>query len=139
GPGSNDPYAFLYADRVVETVNELNLPRYGMANYIVSHAKPKPTPAEAAQLASLSRAGKRLMGFCRTNLFKRLESGGPAFMQSLDRHVLRNFVVLHAIEHGLDIPLGTQDASMLDTRVVDEDAEGSFASMLEDEEGENGT
>jgi hypothetical protein len=27
-------------------------------------------------VAGLSRAGKRLMGFCRTNLFKRLESGG---------------------------------------------------------------
>src|SRR6266581_7958076 len=27
GAGSNDPYAFLYSDRVVETVNELNLPR----------------------------------------------------------------------------------------------------------------
>ena len=41
------------------------------------------------------------MGFCRTNLFKRLESGGPAFIQSLERHVLRNFVYLHAIENEL--------------------------------------
>lgn len=35
------------------------------------------------------------MGFCRVNLFKRLESGGPAFLQSVERHVLRNFVVLY--------------------------------------------
>jgi hypothetical protein len=48
------------------------------------------------------------MGFCRTNLFKRLESAGPAFILSIERHILRNFIVLHAIENGLDIPLGTQ-------------------------------
>ncbi len=133
GAGSNDPYAFLYSDRVVETVNELNLPRYGMANYIVSHAKPKPTPAEAAQLASLSKAGKRLMGFCRTNLFKRLESGGPAFIQSLERHVLRNYIFLYAIEAGVDLPLGTQNAELLDARTTDEDAE----ALLPDTNGED--
>ena len=30
------------------------------------------------------------MGFCRTNLFKRLESSGAAFIQSIERHILRN-------------------------------------------------
>ncbi len=49
----------------------------------------------------LSRAGKRLMGFCRTNLFKRLESSGEAFQQSLERHILRNYIFLHAIENDL--------------------------------------
>ena len=56
------------------------------------------------------------MGFCRTNLFKRLESGGPAFLQSVERHILRNYVFLHAIEHDLPLPIGTQDAELLDTR-----------------------
>jgi hypothetical protein len=41
-----------------------------------------PTEAENSEIRKLSRAGNRLMGFCRTNLFKRLESGGPAFIQS---------------------------------------------------------
>ena len=31
-------------------------------------------------MQDLSRAGKRLKGFCRTNLFKRLESSGHAFL-----------------------------------------------------------
>ena len=48
-----DPYAFLYSDSVVETVNELNLPRYGLANYIAVSPKQRPTPAELQQLASL--------------------------------------------------------------------------------------
>ena len=37
------------------------------------------------------------MGICRTNLFKRLESSGQALIQSIERHILRNFVYLHAI------------------------------------------
>ena len=48
------------------------------------------------------------MGFCRTNLFKRLESSGQAFLQSVERHVLRNFIFLHAIEH--DLPLADRHA-----------------------------
>src|SRR6266571_7085076 len=73
-----DQYARLYAPDVVATINALNLPRYGLANYIAAKPHKPPTPAEAKQLNDLSRAGKRLMGFCRTNLFKRLESSGEA-------------------------------------------------------------
>ena len=86
------------------------------------HRTSRPRAAEAAALKDLGRAGKRLMGFCRTNLFKRLESSGEAFILSVERHILRNYVFLHAIEHGLPIPIGTQDAALLDTRTTDEDA-----------------
>lgn len=58
-----------------------------------------PTPAEDTIMDGLGRAGIRLMGFCKTNLFKRLESGGPAFVQSLQRHIMRNLVYLHALEN----------------------------------------
>lgn len=74
------------------------------------------------------------MGFCRTNLFKRLESSGQAFLQSIERHILRNFVFLHAIETGQSLPIGTQDSEMLDTRFSDEDGEGSLFD--DDENGE---
>jgi DNA replication protein DnaC len=131
---ASDPYAFLYSDAVVNTVNDLNLPRYGLGNYIASNLRPRPTSAESERLANLSRAGKRLMGFCRTNLFKRLESGGPAFIQSIERHVLRNFIYLHAIEAGLDLPIGTQDASLLDTGVNDEDEDALLGGTADDED-----
>jgi hypothetical protein len=130
----SDPYARFYSDAVVDAINDLILPRYGLGNYI--NPKPK-TPATAAQtktIDGLSRAGTRLMGFCRTNLFKRLESAGPAFILSLERHILRNFIVLHAIENGLDIPLGTQGAELLDTRHYDEDPDGLLAHDEGDEE-----
>ncbi len=136
---ASDPYATLYSDDVVQIVNGLNLPRYGLANYIAKSPKERPTPAEAKQLDNLSHAGKRLMGFCRTNLFKRLESGGPAFIQSVERHILRNFVYLHAIEAGLDLPLGTQDAALLDARANDEDEEALLPETAEENEGATST
>ena len=128
-------------DDVVEIVNGLNLPRYGLANYIAKSPKEQPTPAEAKQLDNLSHAGKRLMGFCRTNLFKRLESGGPAFIQSVERHILRNYVFLHAIENNLPLPIGTQDSGLLDAGNYDEDVDdpNAGAESLEEEDGDNTT
>ncbi len=119
-----DQYARLYAQDVVDTVNALHLPRYGLGNHIASNPTPPPTPAEERRLQDLSRAGRRLMGFCRTNLFKRLESSGAAFLQSVERHVLRNYVFLHAIRNDLPLPLGTQDAELLDSRFTDTDEAG---------------
>ncbi len=138
-----DPYARLYGDRVVDIINHLNLPRYGLGNYVIqSPSSPKKqhrnrksqgqmslatgfehlnlTEEEQRIVANLSQAGARLMGFCRTNLFKRLESSGAAFIQSIDRHILRNYVYLQAIANDLPIPIGTQDAVLLDD-TTDED------------------
>ena len=130
-----DQYARLYATEVVEAINALNLPRYGLGNYVVPTPPKPPTPKEASQLQDLSRAGKRLMGFCRTNLFKRLESSGAAFEQSIERHILRNFIFLHAIENGFNLPLGTQDSGLLDTGSYDEDVDDVTASadLFEDD------
>ena len=131
-----DQYAQLYSQGVVDTVNELNLPRYGLGNYIDNDPVNKPTTAEARQLDDLSQAGKRLMGFCRTNLFKRLESSGSAFIQSVERHILRNHVFLYAIANGLDLPIGTQEAELLDSRFTDEDADELTGSVFESDEDE---
>jgi superfamily II DNA or RNA helicase len=134
---SNDQYARLYAPDMVAAINALNLPRYGLANYVAATPHKSPTPAEAKQLQDLSRAGKRLMGFCRTNLFKRLESSGEAFQQSIERHILRNHIFLHAIENNLPLPLGTQDSGLLDAGNNDEDLddENAEVELIEDDDG----
>jgi superfamily II DNA or RNA helicase len=138
---SSDQYARLYEANVVDTINALNLPRYGLGNYVASSPHQPPTQMEANVLQGLSRAGKRLMGFCRTNLFKRLESSGQAFVQSIERHILRNYVFLHAIEGMHPLPIGTQDAEMLDARINDEDVDTTrvTASMFEDEDNDEKT
>lgn len=120
---ANDQYARLFADDVVKAVNDLTLPRYGLGNYQKPSPHKPPTPDEAKVLGDLSRAGTRLKGFCRTNLFKRLESSGHAFILSVERHILRNFICLHAIEKGLPIPIGTQDMGLLDTWANDQDTD----------------
>jgi SNF2 family DNA or RNA helicase len=137
----SDQYARLYAPDVVDTINVLTLPRYGLGNYVAASPHESPTPHEAKLLHDLSRAGKRLMGFCRTNLFKRLESSGQAFILSLERHILRNYVFLHAIEQGHPIPIGTLDAGSLDTATYDEDADDACvtADLFEEENGEQYT
>lgn len=131
----NDSYARLFSDPVAAILSSLSLPRYGLGNYVAATKKEPPTLAEAKVLHDLSRAGRRLMGFCRTNLFKRLESSGFAFLQSVERHVLRNFVYLHAIEEGLPVPIGTQDSAALDPRFFDGDADAGTAALFEDAEG----
>jgi superfamily II DNA or RNA helicase len=119
-----DRYARLYSPAVVDEINALHVPRYGLGLYVDPQAEKTATPAERKQIENLGKAGKRLMGFCRTNLFKRLESSGYSFLQSIDRHILRNQIYLYAIENGLDLPVGVLDAGLLDLERVDEDADG---------------
>ena len=119
----DDPYAQLYSPYVVNTISNLKLPRYGLANYIDGKPSKSPTDSEQKQLENLSRGGKRLIGFSRTNLFKRLESSGQVFIQSVERHILRNHIFLYAIENNKPLPIGSQNAEMLDSRLYDEDAD----------------
>ncbi|HBA84216.1 MAG TPA: NgoFVII family restriction endonuclease [Verrucomicrobia bacterium] len=124
-----DQYARLYSPSVVDAINALSLPRYGLGNYLHASPHQPPTPIEQKVIQNLSRAGQRLKGFCRTGLFKRLESSGQAFMQSIERHILRNYVYLHAIGRNLPLPLGAQDIGILDSRIFDEDADSNIGDM----------
>ncbi len=127
-----DQYARLYSPGVVHTIEDLRLPRYGLGNYLAPTPHEPPTTNEVKAIDDLSRAGKRLKGFCRTNLFKRLESSGHAFLQSVERHILRNYVFLHALETGQHLPIGPQDARLLDDRYCDEDV--SMRDVFEEDE-----
>ena len=125
-------YARLFSDKVVDTINGLNLPRYGLGNYVVETSRS--TASDQRVLDDLSRAGKRLMGFCRTNLFKRLESSGHAFLLSVERHVLRNFIFIHAAEQGLPLPIGATDAGVLDSQSYDGDADADAGDVFDEDE-----
>jgi len=130
-------YAALSAPEIVETINGLHLPRYGLGNYVKPTIKPAPTTKEQEQLDDLSRAGNRLMGFCRVNLFKRLESSGAAFLQSLKRHIVRNYVYLYALEADKPLPIGTQDAAWFDSLSSDVDPdESTSVGLFEDRNGD---
>lgn len=113
----NDPtdiYVKLYSDDVVGIINSLHVARYGLGNYVTDNAMNNASKTEAEIILNLSRAGKRLMGFCRTNLFKRLESCGLSFLISLARHALKNQVFIYAIENNLPFPIGPQESAEMD-------------------------
>lgn len=120
-----DQYAKLYHDDVVETINNLSLPRYGLGQdqYFEKSPLVPPTKEDLIIQQNLGRAGARLKGFARTNLFKRLESSGYAFLLSISRHILRNYLFIYAIENKKPIPIGKQDANMLDDYLEDVDIE----------------
>lgn len=128
-PSQTDQYALLYADEVVAEINQLELPRYGLGQYVSPRAAGTAPAGDRIQLDNLSRAGKRLMGFSRTNLFKRLESSGRVFLQSIVRHIIRNYVYLHALQHDLPLPIGAQDSALLDSGFTDLEEEEAATTL----------
>jgi superfamily II DNA or RNA helicase len=118
-----DIYANLYSKTVVDIINGLELPRYGLQQYLSERPIVTPTKLEEALIGNLSRAGRRLMGFCRTNLFKRLESSGYSFLLSLSRHILRNYVFVYATQNHLPIPIGKNITQNLDDFLEDNDTD----------------
>lgn len=122
----NDPkdqYAKLYSTKVVDIINQLELPRYGLLQFLNEKPLTKPTKEEEIIMQNLSRAGRRLMGFCRTNLFKRLESSGYSFLLSLSRHILRNYLFIYAAQNHLPIPIGKNISHNLDDYLEDSDTD----------------
>ena len=102
--GGGDQYAKLYSPAVVDIIGKLHLPRYGLG----MHLRPeiKPSDDDKKIIDNLTRAGPRLRGFARSGLFKRLESGGDAFLISIRRHIARNAAFLCAVESGSPLPVG---------------------------------
>lgn len=117
----DDHYARLFSQNVVDLINSMSLPRYGLGQFISESKSGEATASEQVQLDNLARAGKQLMGFCRTNLFKRLESSGYAFLLSLARHAMRNCVYLFAFENKIDLPIGSQETQVMDEFLEEQD------------------
>lgn len=111
-----DQYAQLYSKKVVDAIDDLILPRYGLGQESYENKTPivTITNEEIVIKENLGRAGTRLIGFARTNLFKRLESSGYSFLISISRHILRNYLFIYAIENDLPFPIGKQEAGLID-------------------------
>ncbi len=124
-------YAHLYQQDTIDLLSQLHLPRYGVGQYVTQCIDVR--KEEQKIIDDLNRGGKRLMGFYRTNLFKRLESSEQAFFYSVERHILRNFVMLHALENNLPVPFGSEkiDANYLASQITDKDED--LLSLVEED------
>lgn len=101
-----DQYSRLYSQQMADLMAGLKLPRYGLSKYIDEAKATDASKYEQQLMENLSRAGARMMGFCRSTFFKRMDSSGYAFLLTLYRHALRNMVYVYAIENGHSLPIG---------------------------------
>ena len=107
---ADDQYCRLYSDEMIDLMESLKLPRYGLIHYISEDRTNDATKAEKLLIENLSRAGERMMGFCKSTFFKRMDSCGYSFLLTLYHHLLRNAVFIYALENGLDLPIGDENA-----------------------------
>lgn len=120
-----DQYSRLYSSDMISMMEELKLPRYGLEHYIDDSKLANATKSDKATAERLSRAGARMMGFCKSTFFKRIDSSGYSFLLTLYRHILRNCVYLYAIENKLRLPIGDENA-LPDEMSEDQDTNDFF-------------
>ena len=104
-----DQYSRLYSSGMIAMMEELRLPRYGLSQYEDSSKTADASTSDKQLLENLSRAGQRMMGFCKSTFFKRIDSSGFSFLLTLYRHILRNAVFIYAIENRLPLPIGDEN------------------------------
>ena len=127
-----DQYSRLYSSEMISLMEELKLPRYGLIHFYDENKAEGIQPHERQVIENLSRAGQRMMGFCRSTFFKRIDSSGFAFLLTLYRHILRNAVFIYAIDNKLPLPIG-DESSLPDDYIEDEDEN---ESMFSDADGD---
>lgn len=123
-----DPAEVMMSEVTFDAITSLKLPRYRLGKFTRPDAVP--TPDEKKTLEGLERASGNLSGFTRTMLFKRLSSCGASFVLSLERHLLRNWVFVHALESGAALPVGHVD----DTLWSDDDVDDGQELLIDDVE-----
>lgn len=120
-----DQYTRLYSEEMISLMESLKLPRYGLIHYISEERAEQAGKQEKLLLENLSRAGERMMGFCKSTFFKRMDSCGYSFLLTLYHHLLRNAVFIYALDNGLELPIGDENA-LPDDFVDDEDTNVSI-------------
>ena len=128
-----DQYSRIYSEQMIDMMESLKLPRYGLIHYLDKNKAEAASQYETELIANLSRAGERMMGFCKSTFFKRVDSSGYAFLLTLYRHILRNAVYLYAIDNDLKLPIGDEN-TLPEDFIDDADINDIFTNDNENEE-----
>lgn len=105
-----DQYSRLYSEQMIGLMEQLQLPRYGLSQCIKPDKRDQASAADQLIIDNLSKAGQRMMGFCRSTFFKRIDSSGFSFLLTLYRHLLRNYLYIYALDNKLPLPIGDDNA-----------------------------
>lgn len=120
-----DQYSRLYSGKMIEMMESLDLPRYGLTAFLNEEKAKEASSLERQIIENLSRAGKQQMGFCKSTFFKRIDSCGFSFLLTLSRHILRNMVFIYALENKVRLPIGDEN-QLPDDFMDDEDVNGNI-------------
>lgn len=120
-----DQYTRLYSQEMIELMESLKLPRYGLTAFINEEKAKEASVLEKQIMENLSRAGTQQMGFCKSTFFKRIDSCGFSFLLTLSRHILRNMVFIYALDNNLRVPIGDEN-QLPDEFIEDQDINGLF-------------
>ena len=134
---AGDQYSRLYSEAMISLMESLKLPRYGLINYLDEKKAEEASSFEKALIENLSRAGVRMMGFCKSTFFKRIDSSGFSFLLTLFRHILRNAVFIYAIDNKLKLPISDENTFPEDF-IDDADINDIFKNDDEEEENASG-
>ena len=132
-----DQYSRLYSEEMIGLMESLKLPRYGLIHYLDEAKTTDASNYEKTLIDNLSRAGERMMGFCKSTFFKRIDSSGFSFLLTLFRHILRNAVFIYAIDNKLKLPISDENTFPEDF-IDDADINDLFASDDGEEERSSG-
>ena len=132
-----DQYSRLYSKEMIDFMESLKLPRYGLTHYLDEKKAEAASKYESNLIDNLSRAGAQMMGFCKSTFFKRIDSSGYAFLLTLYRHILRNAVYIYAIDNKLKLPVSDEntfpedfleDADINDANADSENSQDFFSN-----------
>lgn len=132
-----DQYSRLYSSDMIAMMEELRLPRYGLSKYEDKGKTADASTSDKQLLENLSRAGQRMMGFCKSTFFKRIDSSGFSFLLTLYRHILRNAVFIYAIENKLPLPIGDEN-QLPEEWIEDADINDIFSHDDDEEDRKSG-
>lgn len=133
--GPNDPGDRLASVDNFDTIYALTYARYRLGAYL----KPEDAAFGLPQseiIDDLRKSINSYSGFIRTTALKRLTSSAQAFLLTLERMLLRGYVLEHALTHGLPVPIGTLTNAAYE---VDDASLADDADLLQAEEGFEGT
>ncbi len=124
-------YKKLFSEEVVDMINNLHLARYDLSQYKKKDLTGL-SKEEKDLFEDLERSRAHPKGFCRINLFKRLESSGFSFLQSVQRHILRNCIFIYAIETKQNLMVGEKGGEVIADAF--DDKEGGTTGFSEEKE-----
>ena len=134
----DEQYQRLFSEEVVNMIAGLKLARYDLIQYKKNDLQLQNlTNKESEIFKDLKQSRGYPKGFCRINLFKRLESSGYAFLQSVQRHILRNCIFIYAIETGQALMIGEKSSEAIADAF--DDKEGGIAGFQEESDVEETT